>query len=152
MNSRASRKRRGATTLEMAIVLGVFLTLTMGMLDLGIGVFRYHILANAARHGARQAIVHGAMASALGVWGPSTINVAANTSAVPIIDGANGLRPLLIGCNLAATQVRVEWPNGNEVEDPVTVTVTSPYQPIMLFIFPNVPKTLSASSTMRIAH
>jgi hypothetical protein len=145
-------KRRGATVTELAIILAVFLTLTMGMLDLGIGVFRYHIVANAARHGARQAIVHGQMATSLGVWGPSSIDVYADASS-PILDGPKGIRKLLIGCNLSATRVQVDWPNGaNGIERQVRVTVTSPYQPIMLFIFPSTVKNLTASSTMEIAH
>ncbi len=54
-----NRRRRGAAVLETALVLPAFLIITLGTLDLGVGVFRYHVLAQVARHGARQAIVHG---------------------------------------------------------------------------------------------
>jgi hypothetical protein len=152
---RNRRKRRGATVLEMSIILGVFLVLTFGMLDLGVAVFRYHILSQAARHTARRAIVHGEMAGRLGPWGPTTIDVPATANGIPLVDGDNGdgVQPMLIGCDLSQTRIRAEWTGGsNAVDMPVRVTVTSPYQPIMLFIFPDAEITLSAVSTMDIAH
>ncbi len=151
--TRTGRYRRGATVLEMSIVLGVFAVLTLGMLDLGIGVFRYHVLANAARHGVRRAIVHGE--HAMTSWGPGTIDVPATASGIPIIgDGSpnnrDGVQRLLVGCDLDKTRIVVEWPEGsNAFEKQVRVTVTSPYEPIMLFL---TPVTLRASSTMQIAH
>ena len=147
-------KRRGAVVLEMSLILGMFLVLTIGMLDLGIGVFRYHIVSQAARQGARRAIVHGEMANVLGQWGPSTIDVPATSNGIPIVDGPNdGIQPMLVGCDLDKTRIRVEWLGGsNALEESVRVTVTSEYKPIMLFIFPDVTIPLSASSTMQIAH
>jgi len=139
----------------MAIILPVFLILTMGMLDLGVAVFRYHVVANAARHGARRAIVHGELANVLGSWGPNTIDVAASAEGIPVVDGSNseGIQPLLVGCDLPKSRIRVEWLDGsNAFQEQVRVTVTSPYRPIMLFIFSDAEYTLSASSTMRIAH
>lgn len=155
---RRGRHRRGATVLELSFVLVSLLTVTLGMFDLGVGVFRYHILANAARHAARQAIVHGSMASAGGVWGPTTIDVNANANGIPIIDGTVGglqigVQPLLIGCNLPQSRVVASWPQGtNELGDQVTVTVSAPFQPVLTFIFPGTSITLSATSTMQIAH
>lgn len=143
--------RRGATVLELAIVLSAFVVLTFGMLDLGIGVFRYHVLSNAARQAARRAIVHGAYATALGPWGPATIDVTADASGTPIIDGdGDGIQEMLVGCDLANTTVELEWIDASNAERKrVRATVTSPYRPFMFFL---VPVTLSASSTMPIAH
>ena len=81
------RNRRGGAVLELSFSLMLFLTLTMGILDLGVGVFRYHIVSQAARQGARRAAVHGELATAIGVWGPNTIDVAANANGIPIVDG-----------------------------------------------------------------
>jgi hypothetical protein len=147
-------KRKGATVLEISISLFLFLVLTLGMLDFGIGVFRYHILSNAARHAARRASVHGDMAPAgFGSWGPGTISNPATANGIPIIDGPDGVQPLLVGCDLNATQITVEWPDGdNEVESLVRVTVTSPYTPLFGFIFPNGTVNLTAVSTMQISH
>ena len=146
--------RRGATVLEMSIILMMFLTLTTGMLDLGLGVFRYHLVSEAARQGARRAIVHGERATALGVWGTETIDVPATANGIPIVDGTgDGLQPLLVGCNLSASRIKVEWPSGsNAYEEPVRVTVTTPYQPVLLWIFPGDLITLTGTSTMTIAH
>jgi len=151
---RPRRHRRGATVLEMSLILMAFLVLTMGMLDLGVGVFRYHILAQAARHVARRAIVHGDMATVLGTWGPATIDVTGNSTGVPLVDGSrDGVKPMLVGCDLAQTHIHVAWSSGsNSFDAPVKVTVTAPYHPIMLFIFPNKTITLSASTTMQVAH
>ena len=148
------KHRRGAAVLEMSIILFMFLVTTMGMLDMGVGVFRYHLLSQAARFGARRAIVHGEMADRLGSWGTGPIDVAASTSGVPIVDGAeDGIQPMLVGCDLSQSRIRVEWlDGGNEFEDRVKVTVTSPYTPIFLFIFANTTINLTASSTMLIAH
>jgi len=142
-------RRHGATTLEMSFCLMMFLTVTMGTVDLGIGVFRYHVVSQAARHAARQASVRGELASPLGIWGPNTIDVNANASGIPVVDA---IRNMLVGCDLSKTQITVEWPNGNELDEQVKVTVSSKFKPTLLFIFPNVEKTLSATSTMRIAH
>ncbi len=139
----------------MSIILMVFLVLTFGTLDLGIAVFRYHIVSQAARHGARRAIVHGEMADRLGVWGPVTMDVAASANGIPIVDGANndGVQPMLVGCDLPHSRIRIEWLGGSSAPDEsVRVTVTAPYRPFLLFIFPDVEVTLSATSTMIIAH
>src|SRR5262245_18994619 len=80
------RRRRGAAVAETALTLMMFLTLTMGMMDLGVGVFRFHVISQGARHVARRAMVHGSMASALGVWGPSTISSTGDATGVAAID------------------------------------------------------------------
>jgi hypothetical protein len=154
MSKTRRKHRRGAAVLEMSIILMTFLVLTMGMLDMGIGVFRYHIVAQAARFGARRAIVHGDRATQLGSWGTATIDVAANANGIPIVDGVDdGIAPMLVGCDLPQTRIRVEWlEGGNSFEQPVRVTLTSPYTPIFSFIFPIATIDLTASSTMGIAH
>jgi Flp pilus assembly protein TadG len=154
MSKTRRKHRRGAAVLEMSIILMTFLVLTMGMLDLGIGVFRYHIVAQAARYGARRAIVHGDKANQLGSWGTGAIDVVANANGIPIVDGADdGIAPMLVGCDLSQTQIQVQWlEGGNSYEQSVRVTVTSPYTPIFFFIFPNTTIDLTASSTMPIAH
>ena len=147
------RIRRGVAAVEAAIVVPVFLTTVLGMLDLSIGVMRQNILSQAARHAARQAIVHGQLCPASwngGPWGTATTDVAASSDSVPIVQA---IRPFLVGCDLGSSRIIVEWPDGNnELESRVRVTVTSPYQPMMTFIFGNPTFTLRATSTMSIAH
>lgn len=135
---------------EAVVILFVFLLLIFGMLDLAVGVFRYHLVSNAARQGARLAIVHGKLAPPeMAEWGPATIDAAATATDIPIIAE---LQPLLIGMDLERTRITVEWlDDSNEVEKRVRVTVTTPYEPVTTFGWAR-PITLSATSTMHIAN
>lgn len=63
------------------------------------------------------------------------------------------IRPYLVGLDLSEVTVQVSWPEGeNGLEKPVQVTVSTPYRPIMTFIFGSPTFTLSALSTMQIVH
>ncbi|MBI3466965.1 MAG: pilus assembly protein [Planctomycetes bacterium] len=144
--------------LEAAIVLPVLLALVLFLFDLGLGVQRYHQVCEAARQGARFAIVHGQLAPpALPQWGPGTISVPATAVGVPIVDHLRrgDLNQLLdpgylSGLSLPNTQITVEWSDGStEIGKRVRVTVTTPYQPIVTL---GQAYTLTASSTMQIAH
>jgi hypothetical protein len=145
--------RGGATLVEAAIILPVFLILVLGLADLAIGVERFNSLSEGARHAARQAIVHGQQAPDGwdgGAWGPDTIDVALSAEGVPVADA---VRPLLVTCDPEQTRVVVEWLDGsNTTEKRVRVTLTTPYRPLVTFIFGNPALTLRASSTMPIAH
>jgi Flp pilus assembly protein TadG len=52
--------RRGATTVEAAIVLPVLLLVVFAIIVGGMGVFRYQLVGHLAREAARYASVHGA--------------------------------------------------------------------------------------------
>jgi hypothetical protein len=54
----ARDRRRGQALVELALVLPAFLLAFVGLLDLGSAVFSYNSLTNAAREGARLAIVN----------------------------------------------------------------------------------------------
>jgi Flp pilus assembly protein TadG len=60
---------RGSTLVETAIVLAVTLTLLFGIIDFSRLLFSYETLANAAREGARWAIVRGATCAQSGESG-----------------------------------------------------------------------------------
>lgn len=51
--------RRGAALVEMAVCLPVFLTVMLGMIELGRAIMVGQLVTNAAREGARLAIVDG---------------------------------------------------------------------------------------------
>jgi Flp pilus assembly protein TadG len=157
--------RRGAAAVEAAIVLPVFLLIVLGVIDLGAAVFRYNTLSQAARHGARQAMVHGDLALAGWNGGPWTgtandpsggkmIDVRLDSPSTPVEQAAvDAVRPMLVNCPPSQTWVRVTWPAGtNEVGDSVRVTVTSTYTPMTSYIVGGVPISLSAASNMPIAH
>lgn len=52
------RRSRGQALVEIALALPVFLLIVLGLFDVGRGVFMYAGLTNAAREGARLAIVN----------------------------------------------------------------------------------------------
>lgn len=148
--SRTANARRGAAVTEVALILVPLLVLTLGLFDAGVAVFRYHIVAEAARHGARTAIVHGDRANPGAQWGPAQIDAVASSSGIPIL---TKIQPVLVGCDLSQTQITVDWPEGsNEFGKPVTVTISTEYVPVVAALTNYGPITLSASSTMTIAH
>jgi TadE-like protein len=51
-------RSRGQALVEFSLVIPIFLLLLMGIFDLGRAVFSYNTLTNAAREGARMAIVN----------------------------------------------------------------------------------------------
>jgi Flp pilus assembly protein TadG len=140
-------------SIEAVVIFLVFMALCLGMLDLGIGVFQYHVVSEAARQGARQAIVHGQMAPADwngGPWGPSTIDKKANATGIPLV---TAIQPYLVGIDLSQTTLKAQWlDGGNAADQRVSVTVTTTYQPSITFIFANTTYSLSATSIMPIAH
>jgi hypothetical protein len=135
------------------MVMTAFLTLVLGAIDLGTAVFRQHVLTQAARQGARAAIVHGSLAPASwkgGPWGTTTYGpVAASTSSPQ----AQAVASYLGGMNPADVQVTMTWlDSSNVAESRVTVTLTTTWTPLMGFIFGSPSTTLTGASTMQIAH
>jgi hypothetical protein len=116
--------RNGATTLEFALVIPIYLAITSAVVMGGISIFQKHQLTLMAKYLARQAIVHGQSADRTGSWGPSSIQGSLG-------DGS------LIGTLLAnrfsdgqATDIyyRMRWPDGgNDASrgDRVEVTIAS---------------------------
>jgi Flp pilus assembly protein TadG len=149
-SSEFSDDRRGAVLVEGAIVLTVFLFLILGTLDLGLATFRYNSLSQAARQGARQAAVHGALAtSAMGNWGPTSYSGTADDGSVY----AQAVSPMLAGFNLSNVSITVQWiDGGNAVQQRVQYTVSTTYTPTITSLFSNISYTQSAASTMPIAH
>lgn len=141
------RSRRGATLTETSIVLMVFLLLVFGMLDLGIMVTRSQSLSEAARNGAREAIVHGEYA--ISPLGPSSLTcVASDSNAI-----ADKIRPQLLLMDPAQVRINATWPDGgNEINQRVHVRVEADFTPIMTFIFGAPTWTLHGDSEMYIAH
>jgi Flp pilus assembly protein TadG len=134
---------------ETAIVLLAFLTLVFGMLELGIAVMRHNIVSQAARQGARRAIVRGDLAPPqFEAWGPEAYNASANSSD----EIAETIRPYLAGLDLDRTTIQMEWIDGNnETQSRVRVTVTTAHDPFLTFLFTSG-WTLTGVSTMSIAH
>ena len=77
----SSRRTRGQALVEFAIVIPLFLLMLVALFDLGRAVFAYNTLTNAAREGARLAIVNQDL--------DSVINRAKNQSAIVELDTPN---------------------------------------------------------------
>jgi Flp pilus assembly protein TadG len=70
----ANGRSRGQAIAEFAIVIPIFLLFLVGLFDLGRAVFAYNTLTNAAREGARTAIVNQ--------YQPSIVQRAKNATAI----------------------------------------------------------------------
>jgi Flp pilus assembly protein TadG len=140
-------RRKGGTVAEAAIVITLFLVLVMGVIDMGLAIFQRQVLSEAARQGARQAIVHGSKGTTS--WGASQYGPASadTDAAIP-----NAIRPYLVGIDPASVNITVQWlDSSNDDKNRVRVTLEYTYHPMTtLVVQSTIP--LSASSTMLIAH
>lgn len=74
------RRERGAAAVEFAIVLPILLLFLAGIIDFGRAMYTQAIVTNAAREGARAAVVNAnASARATAAATPLTVAVAAGT-------------------------------------------------------------------------
>lgn len=134
--------------IETAFILIPLCVLTLGLLDFAVGIYRYHILSEAARQLARNAIVHGEFADRLGPWGPNTFSGKADSSNTI----ATTVKPYLVGMDPAAVSISVAWPEDtNEVEKAVRASLTTDFHPVLTSWFTSS-ITLRATSEMKIAH
>lgn len=129
--------RRGATMVELAIVLPVLLLIILGIIEFGRGVMVQQILTNAAREGARQAVLPGM----------TTLQVEDRVNSYLDNTSVSG----------ASRKVEVRDLNGNRVQ----VATVAPRSTVVVFV--SVPydqvsfalrrwlggRTLSASAAMR---
>jgi Flp pilus assembly protein TadG len=127
------RNRRGAATVEFAVVAPVFILLVLGMIEVGRGVMVQQVITNAAREGARWAVLDGATSSSVQGQVRTYLQQASFTTSQ-----ANAAT---INVNIPTTKY------GN----PATVTVSIPYSQVSWVPLPKFlsGKTLSAASTMR---
>jgi Flp pilus assembly protein TadG len=91
-------RRRGATALEAAFVLPVAFMFIIGMVIMGMGIYRYQQMASLAREGARYASVHGSL------YYKATGN---NYTASNIY--ANAIQPMAVGLNLSNLTYQIQW-------------------------------------------
>jgi Flp pilus assembly protein TadG len=105
---RRRRGARGQSLVEFSLVIPLFLLLLIAVFDLGRGVFAYNTLTNAAREGARMAIVNQDTATIIADAKAATAIVELNNPSVQIgfyemaNDGSPDLTetcaPVAVGC------------------------------------------------------
>jgi Flp pilus assembly protein TadG len=155
MSPRQGRgKRRGGTLVESTFTTLAFMALLLGTVDMGVGIMRMHIVSEAARQGARKAIVQGDKNYTPskfngGAWGPSAFTDNGNSSS-PIV---TTIKPYLTGLDPSQVTINVTWPDGNNnLESRVTYQVSTTWSPMITWVFGSPTYTLTGTSTMQIAH
>jgi Flp pilus assembly protein TadG len=131
---------RGSSQIEFAFIAVMFIIVLLGIVEMGRMVLVYTSVANAARVGARYAIVHGADRTGTGVDGPSGTG---STTQVETVVKNFARAGLLDTTKLTIT---VTYPNGNGPGKKVDVTVTYPYDPLVPYYSSLLGKTVGSTS------
>jgi hypothetical protein len=130
-------------------VLLVSLLLLLGMLEMTLVIVRYTVMVEVAKRIAREAIVHGNLASDGEQWGPAAI-VTHAASGSPV---ALATRNVLTTLDPSEVAIAVTWLDGdNQPDQRVKVSVSYTHQPIISIAHLWSSIELQGSSTMRIAH
>jgi Flp pilus assembly protein TadG len=172
MRSLHRRESRGQTLIEFAVLLPVLLMMIMGGLDLGRIVWANDLIGNAAREGARYAIVHGASKTTLCPVGPPSVDtvIPAASPACPYPSPSKeGIRQAArnwaiaaghtvtvqvcygIGCT-GDTNTAAATTSGAVRGTPVTVTVNSRVDMAAAALIGIAGADVSASATMLVNH
>jgi Flp pilus assembly protein TadG len=145
------RRRRGAVMVEGALVLSLTLLLTLGVIILALGVYRYNQVASLAREAARYASVHG------GQFALDTGQSMATSQSIY----NNVIQPGAIGMDTSKLTYSITWDNANEMPiylaNPATgqylrnrVTVTISYNWVPEAYLGNI--TLTSTSIMEMSY
>jgi Flp pilus assembly protein TadG len=133
MTSRDRHRRRirtrGQTLVEFSLVAFLTIVLLLSIVEISRMVLVYTTVANAARAGARYAIVHGATRTGSGVDGPSgpTANPLQVVTVVRNFASAGLLSPGIL-------VITVNYPGAsNAPGQTVTVAVVYPYDPLTTY-------------------
>jgi Flp pilus assembly protein TadG len=156
LRQRGSRGEEGSAILETALSIVVLFTFLFGIMETGFALYSYHFIADAAREGARYAIVRGStagttpcaapgLATCIAQGGTDTGDIATYVKTL----GFPGINPSYMTVNSAwsiyahGTTCPVS-PPCNSPGNLVRVIVTYNF-PLNLPFFP--PKTFAMSST-----
>lgn len=115
--------RRGASLVEMALVLPIFVAVTLGIVEFGRAMMVGQLITNAARQGVREAIVDG------------STNAAVTTSIKSFLQSSVGVAPGDVTVQITVTEEAGNPAAGNEVanasaKDLVTVHVSVPFSKV----------------------
>ena len=116
---RDAHRDRGQAVAEFSLAIIVFLMLLMGVFDLGMGIYKYNGVSEAAREIARVASVHPG--TPLGTSAEIASVVATQKGLIPGLTVTGITCVDISGAPVAGTCLSPNW---------VSVTVTSPYSPV----------------------
>jgi len=139
--ARRRRMDQGNALVEFTFVAIMLVVVMLGIVEMGRMMLVYTTVANAARAGARYAIVHGADRTGSGANGPSGPGSTTQVKTVVNDFASAGL------LNVSNLNITVNYPNGtNTADSPVTVTVTYPYDPWVPYFGSLLNTTLGSTS------
>jgi hypothetical protein len=169
IDARARRRGVGQALAEFALVIPIFLVLMVGVFEFGRAIYYIQVVNNAAREGARYAIVHGSRSDELKTTGPmlgGTSHDPTGRDVVDIVDSyATGIDP-------TALDVMVCWngqpptpasapcdnasgdygPGNNDPGSTFHIQVSYTFQPVLSVLLPLPSFTLTGESTLVIQH
>lgn len=138
--------QRGSQVVEFALVLPFFLALLLLVIDFGFLVYNKAVITNASREAARAGVVLTASP-----WSSSAIAaVACNYARNALITTSGGSHTSSCGGS-ADPVIAVANPNGNvppNFGDPITVTVSYPYQGLLKSLISPAHGAAPGSSTI----
>lgn len=135
------KKDEGSSLIEFSLIAFTFIIVLFGIVEMGRMVLVYTTVANAARAGARYAIVHGGERTGSGVNGPSSAG--SNTQVQTVVKNfaSAGL------VDISKLNIIVAYPDTtNTAGSRVSVTVTYPYDPLVGYFNSMLSKTLGSTS------
>ncbi|WP_263419482.1 TadE family protein [Terriglobus albidus] len=134
----------GSALIEFIFIAFMFIIVLAGVVELGRMVLVYTTVANAARAGARYAIVHGGDRTGSGVDGPSGPGSPCTCTQITTVVKNFASAGLVNTANLTVT---VNYPNGsNAAGKAVTVTVSYPYDPLIPYFSTILNRTMGSTS------
>ena len=151
MIHRRAKDRRGATLVEVAIIIPIMVVFVALAIDVVTGVFRFHQVATLARAGARYAAVHAGQYAA---EQSSSVVTQAQLKQNVILPQSVGLTSSLLTCTLSwVDSSSYPWTDSTDTgvrkQNRVRVAISYQWQPMFLF---GTPFTLTSTSEMTIAY
>lgn len=146
--------QRGAGMVEFAIAATALLLVMFGILEFGRVMYTYHTVSNAARLGARWAIVRGSNCSVLDHCNATSSDIQTWVqSQVPLVDsGVLSVAATWSTSKDPSVNCSVTDPSGNNVQGHlVCVTVSYPFNFALPFVS-RTALTLSSTSKMVISN
>ncbi len=135
------RSDRGQNLVEFSLISFMFIIVLLGVVEMGRMVLVFTTIANAARAGARYAIVHGGDRTGSGVNGPSGPGSVTQIQTVVTNFASAGL------LNTSNLTITVTYPNGNNnAGSKVDVTVTYTYDPLVRYFSSILSQVLGSTS------
>ena len=135
------RTDQGNALVEFTFIAIMLVMVMLGIVEMGRYVLVYTTVANAARAGARYAIVHGGERTGTGADGPSGPGSTTQVQTIVKDFAAAGL------LDTSKLNINVAYPSGlNTADSPVTVTVTYAYDPWVPYFSSLLKTTLGSTS------